>query len=57
METTLRRCPSCHNMVARESLVCPICGRNCLRVIIGRIVFGVVVLALTAFWIGRRFFR
>jgi endogenous inhibitor of DNA gyrase (YacG/DUF329 family) len=55
MDTTLRRCPACHNTVARESLVCPICGRNCLRVIVGRIVFGVVALLLAAMWIGRRF--
>jgi hypothetical protein len=52
---TLRRCPSCKNMIARESLVCPICGRNWLRVIIGRVIFGAVLFLLLAFWIGRRF--
>jgi hypothetical protein len=34
---SLRRCPSCHNLVERESETCPICGRSFLQAVILRI--------------------
>jgi hypothetical protein len=42
----LRRCPGCHNLIARESLSCPICGRTYAQVITGRIVRWVLTSAL-----------
>jgi|KBSMisStandDraft_5_1062788.scaffolds.fasta_scaffold3148812_2 hypothetical protein len=51
---TLRRCPSCKNMIARETWQCPICGRNYVTAVLRKFVPWTVLFLLLAFWIGRR---
>ena len=46
---SLRRCPGCHNMVERASVVCPVCGGTWGGIIIARAMRWVVILLLVAF--------
>lgn len=47
---SLRRCPGCGNMVARESVSCPVCGGSYAQLIVARIArWSVVVVSIALF--------
>jgi hypothetical protein len=46
---SLHRCPSCRNLVEKESETCPICGRTFVQAIAIR-AMPWVVLAIVAAW-------
>jgi hypothetical protein len=51
---SIRRCPACRNLVERDSVECPICGRSYTRALIGRIVrWGLLLAAvgLIVYWL------
>ena len=49
----LRRCPGCRNMVERDSIACPVCGRSYAEVMTRRLVRWVLLLALVAWLVYR----
>ena len=50
---SLRRCPACKNMIASETIICPVCGVDPKKRQIQRIVTWVLVLAACAFGVSR----
>ena len=46
---SLRRCPGCHNMVERASVVCPVCGGTWGAILLARAIRWAVILLLVAF--------
>ena len=50
---TLVRCPGCHNMVARESVRCPVCGCKFTAALIRHWTKWAIV-ALLALWLLNR---
>ena len=50
---SIRRCPACRNLVERDSVECPICGRSFVRAWVARITRWVLLatlLVLLAWW-------
>jgi hypothetical protein len=49
---TLRKCPSCREMVGAESEVCPRCGVNFKTALIRRVVMWILTTALVVWFAG-----
>lgn len=45
---SLHRCPSCRNLVEKESEICPICGRSFVQAIVIRAMPWMVVAVIAA---------
>jgi RNA polymerase subunit RPABC4/transcription elongation factor Spt4 len=54
---TLVRCPSCRNMVARESGACPVCGVNYRTAAIRHFVKWAVIAVVVLWLVGRYIFK
>jgi RNA polymerase subunit RPABC4/transcription elongation factor Spt4 len=45
---SVRRCPGCHNLVERASVVCPVCGRSWTQLLLVRIARWAAIVAAAA---------
>jgi hypothetical protein len=50
---SLRRCPACKNMIAAETIICPVCGVDPKRRQIVRVIKWIIVLCACTFGLSR----
>jgi RNA polymerase subunit RPABC4/transcription elongation factor Spt4 len=51
---TLLRCPGCHNMVARESATCPVCGCK-FTVAVAKHIVRWAIIVVVLLWLAQHY--